>query len=185
MFSAISRWPLGIKWFFRPIYFIFVPFADKPKTQEENDEVDENLDTNDNIENNDKAEEEENQEIKTPKIGEFWRVGGTRQDIVVIETVELDTLGVKFFKQSSRGTENYSKDTQPFFICSEDLDKRLTPPKVKGKGSRTFYSFENSDDQYWWWRKYGNGLKYFFVKKNLKYVYLKYKAKNEIKVENS
>ena len=157
---------LADKMIFSSNLFYFFPFADKPKTQEENDEVNEYLDTNENIENNDKAEEEENQEEenreeenqeeeneeeenqekKDPKIGEFWRVK-PRQDFVVIESLELDIIGVKFFTKSPRGTENYSKDREPHFICSDDLDKRIDPPKILGKGSRTYYSFENSDDE--------------------------------------
>ena len=79
-----------------------------------------------------------------PQIGEYWRVkNNVSISYVVVESVESDIIGVKFF--TSKGTGNYSLSERPWTISPKNLDKRVPPPKTKGQGRRTFYTFEDEE----------------------------------------
>ena len=75
---------------------------------------------------------EENIGGKVPKIGEFWRVGNREGNyrFVLIEMVEVDILGVKFFKASPKETGNYTIIEKFWTILHKELDKKVAPPKV-------------------------------------------------------
>ena len=97
----------------------------------------------------DTAEPEETDDnIKiNPQIGEFWRVENNGSLLyVVVESVEADVIGVKFFKaEPPKDSGNYSLSDRPWTISPENLDKRVPPPKTKGQGRRTFYTFEDEE----------------------------------------
>ena len=84
-----------------------------------------------------------------PKVGEYWQVGSKDRRVlfVIVETVELDGIGVRFFRSSSKGTALYSKNDKFLMISLQDFDKKVYP-EIQGKGSRTFYRFEDHEEDF-------------------------------------
>ena len=113
-------------------------------------DLDENTDDKEEDEDDDLdfVEPQENSEGTNPKIGEFWRVGSREGNyyFVVVETVEADSIGVKFFKSSSRDTGMYFKNDRLYLICPQDLDKKVNAPNAIERGRRTFYSFKTNEE---------------------------------------
>ena len=86
---------------------------------------------------------------KTPKVGEFWRVGNREGNylFIVVESTseeEPDVIGVKFFRASQK-TNKHFKNEQTYTISTNDLDKKVSPPNVNVHGRRTFYTFEETE----------------------------------------
>ena len=90
---------------------------------------------------------EEKQDENVANVGEYWKVGNNygSYPYVIVETVEeQNVLGVKYFKSSSRGTAIHFKEEKSFYVCFNDLEKKVPLPKEKKQGKRTFYIFEES-----------------------------------------
>ena len=62
-----------------------------------------------------------------------------------MESVEIDSIVVKYFKASSKGTTTHRKDDDTCPICTEDLDKKVSPTRIEKRGKRTFYYFEEEE----------------------------------------
>ena len=114
------------------------------------DDITEENEVNEDVDDNYDKEEEVHDVGLKPHVGEYWQTGNREGNYryVIVESVQLDFVSVKYFKASYKGsTEHRQEDDTypPHTICTEDLGKKVSPPRVEKRGKRTFYHFEEEE----------------------------------------
>ena len=88
-------------------------------------------------------EEESDREENNPEIGEYWSVKNEQNLFVIIEN--SNPLKVKYFKPTVPTTVKGGKhrlDDYVYDVLVEDLDEKISAPKVQIGRTRNFYEFK-------------------------------------------
>ena len=111
------------------------------------DDIMEENEVNEDVDDNDDKEEEVIDVGLKPQVGEFWQTGNRAGNYryVIVESVQLDFISVKYFKASYTGSTEHREEDDTYPICTEDLGKKVSPPRVEKRGKRTFYHFEEEE----------------------------------------